>query len=199
MDIVLSVQSMVRMEKAEWWQRPAVPAAVGGAILLTLGFAFCGGSKAQAPPAPPPRPARAAAPVLTSSPDDLSVASTAAPEAQQAPVTKAEATAMLAELHQLEKIGREMAGDRYSGDLSAATDSDMAGQRRCVDAMRDARPQMEKIRARTAALPDSVISIGLGAAELGACLVCVKSADKACARAKTALRDADRELSRARW
>jgi hypothetical protein len=117
----------------------------------------------------------------------------------QAPVTKAEATAMLAELHQLEKVGREMAGNRHSGDLGTATSSDMAGQRRCMDAMREARPRLEKIQARTAALPDSVVSIGLGAAELRVCLVCVQSADEACGRAKTALRDADRELSRARW
>ena len=137
--------------------------------------------------------------MLTSSPDELPVATRTAPDVAQAPVTKAEATAILAELHQLEKIGREMAGNHYSGDLSAATDSDMAGQRRCIDAMRDARPRLDKSRARTAALPDDVISIGLSAAELGACLVCVKSANKACAQAKTALRDADRELSRARW
>jgi hypothetical protein len=39
------------MDKAEWWQSPVVPAAFGGVILLTLGFAFCGGSK-PAPPAP---------------------------------------------------------------------------------------------------------------------------------------------------
>jgi hypothetical protein len=36
---------MAGMEKSEWWQSPAVPAAFCGAVLLTLGFAFCGGRK----------------------------------------------------------------------------------------------------------------------------------------------------------
>src|SRR5687768_14161851 len=43
---------MARMGKAEWWQRPAVPAALCGAILLTLGFAFCGRSKTEVEPPP---------------------------------------------------------------------------------------------------------------------------------------------------
>jgi hypothetical protein len=130
---------------------------------------------------------------------DLAAATAAGPTVAQPPVTKAEATAMLAELHQVEKIGHEMGGSRYGGDLSDATASDMAGQRRCLDAIRDARPRLEKIRARTASRPDRVTSLGLGAAELGVCLVCVQSADEACARAKTALRDADREVSGSRW
>ena len=39
----VSTQTMAGMEKSEWWQSPVVPAAFCGAVLLTLGFAFCGG------------------------------------------------------------------------------------------------------------------------------------------------------------
>ena len=197
MDIGCVAQIIFRMEKSEWWQSPVVPAAFCGAVLLTLGFAFCGGSK-SAPPTEA-APARLAAATEPSPPDDLSTATTASPAAPPARATKVEATAMLAELHGFEKIWREMASNRYKGDLSAATPGDMAGQRRCMDAMRGARPRLEKIRAQTGALPDAVISIGLGASELGMCLTCVQSADKACERATTALRDADRELARAKW
>lgn len=106
---------------------------------------------------------------------------------------------MLAELHALEKIGREMAGNRYSGDLTDATPGDMAGQRRCMDAMRAARPRLDKIFARFESGADAAFSLRLVSSDLSVCLVCVPSGDDACARAKVDLRDADRELARARW
>lgn len=168
------------MEKSEWWQSPVLPAAFCGAIVLMLGFAVCGRSE-EAPPAEastPPAHAVAAR-EDPSPPEEVSATTTTATPVASAPpaahpVTKAEATAILVELHALEKMGREMAGNRYKGDLATATAGDMAGQRRCIDAMREARPRLDKIRARTATLPDAAISIGLGASELGVCLTCVR-------------------------
>jgi hypothetical protein len=190
------------MEKSEWWQSPVVPAVFCGTVVLVLGFAFCGPSN-DAPPAAeaaPPLERVVAAPEATQPAEEVATTTTtASPAAPPARATKADATAMLVELHALEKMGREMAGNRYKGDLATATTGDMAGRRRCMDGMREARPRLERIQARTPALPDGVFSIGLSASELGVCLTCVRSADEACARATTALRDAERELARARW
>jgi hypothetical protein len=42
---LVSTQTVAGMEKSEWWQSPVIPAAFFGVVLLTLGTAFCGGSK----------------------------------------------------------------------------------------------------------------------------------------------------------
>ncbi len=61
------------MEKVEWWQSPALPAVVMGTIALVIGYAVCGRSKPEAPPAAPAAVA-VVAPSPVPPPEDLPTA-----------------------------------------------------------------------------------------------------------------------------
>jgi hypothetical protein len=128
-------------------------------------------------------------------------AATAAP-ASAAPVpklSKKEAQAMLTELRNLERAGREMDALREAANLPDGP-LKLDKLRRCGERMRELQPKARELRQRATGLPDSVIDLGIAATHLELCVSCsTRLALENCDGARDALRTGSTALARAKW
>lgn len=122
-----------------------------------------------------------------------------APAATASTLSLKDARALLVELRDLERAGREMGDLREVDDLPNGP-LKLDKLRRCGERMRELQAKARELRRKADDLPDSVLDLRTAAAHLELCVSCAPSlATQNCDDVRSALRTGSTSLARAQW